>query len=43
VDDPGFAQSLGANGQRAFRDRYSWESQMPLLLDLYDRILSGRR
>lgn len=43
VDDPGRAQSLGANGQRAFRDRYSWESQMPLLLDLYDRILSECR
>jgi glycosyltransferase involved in cell wall biosynthesis len=42
VDDPSYARDLGANGQRAFRERYSWESQMPRLLDLYDRILAGR-
>jgi len=42
VDDPSRAQALGARGQRAFQERYSWESQMPLLLDLYDRILTGR-
>lgn len=40
VDNPRFARELGENGQRAFRERYSWESQMPRLLDLYDRILS---
>ncbi len=42
VDDPARAQAMGANGQRAFQERYSWESQMPQLLDLYDRILAGR-
>jgi len=40
VDDPAMARQLGINGQTAFRERYSWESQMPRLLDLYSTILS---
>jgi glycosyltransferase involved in cell wall biosynthesis len=42
VDDPGEGQRLGQNGVRAFREKYSWESQMPRLLALYDHMLGGR-
>jgi glycosyltransferase involved in cell wall biosynthesis len=42
VDDPSRGKLLGMNGQRAFRERYSWESQIPTLLELYDRIIAGR-
>lgn len=40
AQDREFALSLGKKGQRAFIDRYSWESQMPLLKDYYENILS---
>jgi glycosyltransferase involved in cell wall biosynthesis len=42
VDDPEDARRMGLNGRKAFLEKYSWESQMPRLLDLYDRILHGR-
>ena len=38
VDDRSYARRLGQNGQCAMRAHYSWESQMPALLDLYDKI-----
>lgn len=42
VDDPEDARRMGLNGRKAFLEKYSWESQMPRLLDLYDRILHRR-
>ena len=42
VDDPQLGLRMGGNGQRAFRERYSWESQMPKLLGMYDQILAAR-
>lgn len=38
VSDRGRAQQLGVNGQRAFLERYCWETQMPSLLAFYDLI-----
>lgn len=43
VDDPEAARQMGLRGQAAFRERYSWESQMPRLLELYEAALGGRR
>ena len=39
INDRSYARSLGQNGQRAFREKYSWESQMPDLAKFYERIL----
>lgn len=41
VEDPALARQLGSNGQRAFRDQFSWESQMPALIDFYDHVLAS--
>jgi glycosyltransferase involved in cell wall biosynthesis len=41
MEDRALARRLGANGQRAFRERYSWESQMPELLAFYNLILGA--
>jgi glycosyltransferase involved in cell wall biosynthesis len=38
VSDRVRAQQLGVNGQRAFLERYCWETQMPSLLAFYDSI-----
>lgn len=43
VDDPEAARQMGVRGQEAFRSRYSWESQMPRLVALYDAALRGSR
>lgn len=43
VDDPEAARQMGRRGQEAFRSRYSWESQMPRLVALYDAALGKRR
>jgi glycosyltransferase involved in cell wall biosynthesis len=32
---------MGAAGQAAFREKYCWESQVPDLISLYDRITGG--
>jgi glycosyltransferase involved in cell wall biosynthesis len=40
--DRDYAFQLGQNGQRAFRERYAWEGELPKLLDFYDRILAQR-
>ena len=42
VEDRAWARQLGRAGQRAFAEKYSWESQMPTLLAFYERILNGR-
>lgn len=34
------AFQLGVNGQKAFADYYSWESELPNLLKFYDHILA---
>jgi len=39
--DRAYACRLGQNGQRAFREKYSWESQMPALQRFYEQILGG--
>lgn len=40
VQDRRRAYELGMNGQTAFADCYSWESELPKLLSFYDRILA---
>jgi glycosyltransferase involved in cell wall biosynthesis len=42
VEDPALARRLGASGQRAFRERFSWESQMPALLGFYERVFAAK-
>jgi glycosyltransferase involved in cell wall biosynthesis len=42
VADREQARRLGQNGQRALLTSYSWESQMPKLLDFYEGILASR-
>jgi glycosyltransferase involved in cell wall biosynthesis len=39
VADRGHARQLGLNGQRAFLEKYCWESQVPSLLQFYDAIV----
>jgi glycosyltransferase involved in cell wall biosynthesis len=41
VSDRPHAHKLGLNGQRAFLERYCWETQMPSLIAFYNAI--GRR
>ena len=36
-----YAFRLGLNGQNAFKERYSWESELPQLLAFYDGILQN--
>lgn len=43
VDDPAAAREMGRRGRAAFRDRYSWESQMPRLVALYEEALGAAR
>jgi glycosyltransferase involved in cell wall biosynthesis len=38
VSDRRHAHELGLNGQRAFLERYCWETQMPSLMAFYDAI-----
>lgn len=35
LDDPELGPRMGANGQRAVRERYNWATQEKILLDLY--------
>jgi glycosyltransferase involved in cell wall biosynthesis len=39
VSNRAYAHQLGRNGQRAFVEKYSWESQMPALMTFYKTIL----
>jgi glycosyltransferase involved in cell wall biosynthesis len=39
VLDPEVARRFGGNGQRAFREHFSWESQIPSLLEFYEGVL----
>ena len=39
VADRGHARQLGLNGQRAFLEKYCWESQVPSLLHFYAAIV----
>jgi glycosyltransferase involved in cell wall biosynthesis len=41
VNDREHAFNLGQNGQNAFREKYSWESELPQLLAFYNGILEG--
>jgi glycosyltransferase involved in cell wall biosynthesis len=38
VSDRAYAHQLGLNGQRAFIERYCWETQIPSLLGFYETI-----
>lgn len=42
VRDSALARRLGTNGQRAFRDSFSWESRMPALVGFYREVLASR-
>ncbi|ACD95212.1 glycosyltransferase [Trichlorobacter lovleyi] len=39
VQEKELAQKLGCRGQLAFRECYTWESQIPRLISLYERML----
>jgi glycosyltransferase involved in cell wall biosynthesis len=39
--DREYAFTLGKNGQTAFKEKYSWESELPKLLAFYDQILAN--
>jgi len=41
VQDRDHAFRLGKNGQKAFQEKYAWESELPKLLDFYDQILGS--
>lgn len=41
VNDREHAFNLGQKGQNAFREKYSWESELPQLLAFYNGILEG--
>jgi glycosyltransferase involved in cell wall biosynthesis len=41
ANDRAYAHQLGLNGQRAFIDRYSWESQACIIQSFYERVLHG--
>lgn len=43
VRDREYAFQLGQDGQKAFKEKYSWESELPKLLDFYDCMLSTER
>jgi glycosyltransferase involved in cell wall biosynthesis len=43
IGDRRRAHQLGLNGQRAFLERYCWETQMPALLAFYETIRHGAR
>jgi len=43
LSDRAYAQQLGRNGQRAFIERYCWESQMPHLMDFYGFLLPRQK
>jgi glycosyltransferase involved in cell wall biosynthesis len=43
VSDRAYAYQLGLNGQRAFTEKYCWETQIPSLLAFYDAIRTGRQ
>ena len=40
ASDRRYGQQLGRNGQRAFAERYCWETQMPALMAFYEAITS---
>jgi glycosyltransferase involved in cell wall biosynthesis len=42
VGDRAYAERLGGNGQRVFRERYTWEAQGPKLQLFYEEILEGK-
>jgi glycosyltransferase involved in cell wall biosynthesis len=42
AQDRRLAAEMGRRGQAAFRSRYTWESQIPALLDYYRQITGGR-
>lgn len=41
VDDRSFAREMGIKGRENFVRRYSWDSQVPPLLDYYHKIVNG--
>jgi glycosyltransferase involved in cell wall biosynthesis len=42
-DDPELCKELGANGRRAYEERYSWAIMEQRLLDCYTKLLIRRR
>ena len=39
VDNPERAREMGANGRRAVLEKYNWNTQSEILLDLYNSLL----
>jgi len=42
IADPVAAQAMGERGRRAVLDHFSWESESPILLRLYERLAVAR-
>lgn len=42
-DHRDIARKMGKNGRKAFLDKYNWESQEKKLLQLYEKVLGGRK
>lgn len=42
TDDPQLAREMGENGRQAVMDTYNWNTQIPKLVKLYDRLLEGK-
>lgn len=42
LSDTELASAVGERGAAAFRERYNWEAQMPLLMSFYERALHHR-
>ncbi|HEV3109593.1 MAG TPA: glycosyltransferase [Candidatus Binataceae bacterium] len=43
LDDPALAQRMGRNGKSLVRDRFTWNSAGPKLMELYMRVVSQAR
>ena len=42
IENPKEAKKMGANGQKAVREKYNWGTQEPILYDLYSKMLEQR-
>jgi glycosyltransferase involved in cell wall biosynthesis len=41
IENPQEAQQMGKNGRKTIRDKYNWETESQMLIELYDEILQG--
>lgn len=43
INNPEEAKRKGDNGRRAVKDKYCWETQEPVLFEMYDRVISNKQ